>query len=89
MSTIYSNSLNYNFLNLNSLKVNNSSHAHISTTFKIIYPFFFYYRFVTNKIHNDSLFFFFSYFPTKYKKSKGFVYHKSYNFVFLNRSFSY
>jgi len=90
MSVIQNNSLSYGYLNLNTIKFKNiNSTTYLSSTFKIIYPFFFYYRLITNKIYNDSLFYSFSYFPNKYKKNKISIYYKNYNVVLVNRSFSY
>lgn len=90
MSTLYNNSINYNYLNLNTVKFkNNNSIFELTTTFKNIYSFFFYYRSITRKIQNESLFYFFSYSPLKYNSNSNFIYYKNNHLVFLNRSFSY
>jgi len=79
----------YSYSSLNKISINKNDIMHISSTFKTIYPIFFYYRFITQKIHNDSIFRFFSYYPTKYNLDNTFVYYKNYSLVLLNKDFNY
>ena len=89
MSTKGNTFINYNYLNLNKIKINKNDIMSFSSTFKIVYSCFFYYRFITQKIHNDSIFHFFSYFPTKYNTDNNFVYYKNNSLVLINRDFNY
>ena len=90
MKKINNSFLNHYFISLNNIKINNDK-AYFSSTLKMIYSFFFFYRLVSKKIHNNSLFSFYSYSPNKNKVNDHslFVHYKKYSFIFYNKDLSY
>lgn len=88
----YKNSANHfitnYFLDLNQI---NSTISCLAFSHKIISTSFFFFRFVSKKIHNHSVFSHYSYFPkvgNNYDNNL-FIYHNSYSFILFNKDFYY